>query len=170
MVTITDNETLKLSLATPEDIKEAAEKLTHFWIGAFSPLWVPFFAATSVGLGSWALSSALAPIKPRDNDAYGALPRTFTDALTAQYGWLKSSEPSANMLEEAAEAVNDAAGTQARHVIESQDAIVDAVLTDDLLESPAIEDLNRKIETTRAIKAEVAEKKKASRPNRPDGK
>lgn len=170
MVSITDGETLKLSLATPEDIKEVSEKLTHFWIGAFSPLWVPFFAATSFGLGSWALSSALAPVRSRNNEAYGDLPRTFTDALTAQYGWLKSSEPSANMLEDAAEAVNDAAGSQARHIIESQDAIVDAVLTDDLLESPAIDDLNRKIETTRAVKAAVAAKKKVTRANRPDGK
>ncbi|MFT4090503.1 MAG: hypothetical protein QM645_07210 [Asticcacaulis sp.] len=155
MATITDSATVNLTVPTTAEIQEASEKFTHFWIGAFSPLWVPFFAATSVGLGSWALTSALAPARARDKEAFGALPRTFTDALSAQYGWLRSSQPSANLIEEAAEAVNDAAVTQARHIIESQDAIVDAVLTDDLLESPAIEDLNRKIETARAAKADV---------------
>jgi len=33
-----------------------------------------------------------------------------------------------------------------------------------------IDDLNRKIETTRAVKAAVAAKKKVTRANRPDGK
>jgi len=131
MASISAGDTLKPALEMPLDFRETSEKLTHFWLGAVSPLWVPFFAATGFGLGSWAVAQALSPVGGRDRAAYGALPRTFTDALTAQYGWLKSSEPSAHMLDEAAEAMNEAAGTQARHLIDQQDAIVDAVLPEE---------------------------------------
>jgi len=42
--------------ATPEEIKAASEKAMNFWVGALSPMWVPFWAASSFGLGAWAMS------------------------------------------------------------------------------------------------------------------
>lgn len=146
MVTIADNVTqtspLAGAFASSEDFREASEKFSYLWIGAFSPLWAPFFAATSFGLGGWALLNALSA--GRQNSAFGALPRSFTDALSAQYGWLKSSEAPAQILEETAGAVTEAAATGARQIVETQDAVVDAVLTDDLLDSPAIAALQNK--------------------------
>lgn len=59
MLTMTDIESPKFSLATPEDFKQASEKVMHFWVGAMSPLWVPFWAASSFGLGAWALTKSL---------------------------------------------------------------------------------------------------------------
>ncbi|MEI9902688.1 MAG: hypothetical protein WDN06_00895 [Asticcacaulis sp.] len=43
-----DAELPKISLATPEDYKQASEKAMNFWVGALSPLWAPFFAASRV--------------------------------------------------------------------------------------------------------------------------
>jgi hypothetical protein len=64
MLSMTDmdappNEALKLSLATPEDVKAASEKAVNFWVGAMSPLWVPFWAASTVGVSVWALAQGL---------------------------------------------------------------------------------------------------------------
>jgi len=45
--------------ATPQDMKQASEKVVNFWVGALSPMWVPFWAATSFGMGAWAVSQSL---------------------------------------------------------------------------------------------------------------
>ncbi len=45
--------------ATPEEIKAASEKAMNFWVGALSPMWVPFWAASSFGLGAWAVSQSM---------------------------------------------------------------------------------------------------------------
>jgi hypothetical protein len=42
-----------------EEVRKASEKMLSLWAGAFSPLWVPFFAAASFGIGTWALMQAL---------------------------------------------------------------------------------------------------------------
>ena len=43
-------------LMTPEDMQKASEKAINFWVGALSPMWVPFWAASSFGLGAWAMT------------------------------------------------------------------------------------------------------------------
>lgn len=60
MLTMTDMESPKFPFATPEDIKAASEKALNFWVGALSPMWVPFMAASSFGLGAWAVTRGLA--------------------------------------------------------------------------------------------------------------
>ncbi|HTM81505.1 hypothetical protein [Asticcacaulis sp.] len=45
--------------ATPEEVKAASEKVVNFWVGALSPMWVPFWAASSFGLGAWAMTQSL---------------------------------------------------------------------------------------------------------------
>lgn len=49
------------SEAMPEDVKAASERLMNLWVGAMSPLWVPFWAASSVGVGLWAVMRNLKP-------------------------------------------------------------------------------------------------------------
>ena len=43
-----------VTLATPEEFKDASQKMVNIWVGAMSPLWAPFWAATAFGVGVWA--------------------------------------------------------------------------------------------------------------------
>lgn len=58
MLSVTDADTRKISVATPDDVRLASEKAFNIWLGAFSPLWAPFMAATATGLGFWSMSQA----------------------------------------------------------------------------------------------------------------
>ncbi|WP_443750509.1 hypothetical protein [Asticcacaulis solisilvae] len=58
MLSMTDTDTT-VSFATPDDVRQASEKAFHIWLGAFSPLWAPFMAATATGLGFWSMSQAM---------------------------------------------------------------------------------------------------------------
>ena len=58
MLSMTDYPTPKFP-ATPEEVKVASEKVVNFWVGALSPMWVPFWAASSFGLGAWAMTQSL---------------------------------------------------------------------------------------------------------------
>ncbi len=58
MLSMTDANTPKVSFATPDDVRLASEKAFNIWLGAFSPLWAPFMAATATGLGFWSMSQA----------------------------------------------------------------------------------------------------------------
>lgn len=61
MLSMTDFQTPKFPpVATPEEIKAASEKVVNFWVGALSPMWVPFWAASSFGLSAWAMTQNLA--------------------------------------------------------------------------------------------------------------
>lgn len=60
MLSMTDYLTPKFpALSTPEHIKAASEKVVNFWVGALSPMWVPFWAASSFGLSAWAMTQSL---------------------------------------------------------------------------------------------------------------
>ena len=58
MLSMTDYPTPKFP-ATPEEVKAASEKVMNFWVGALSPMWVPFWAASSFGLSAWAMTQNL---------------------------------------------------------------------------------------------------------------
>ncbi|MEI9905905.1 MAG: hypothetical protein WDN06_19825 [Asticcacaulis sp.] len=49
----------KFPFWAPEDIQQSSEKAMNFWVGALSPYWVPFWAASGFGLGAWAMSRNL---------------------------------------------------------------------------------------------------------------
>ncbi len=49
----------KISLATPDDFKDASQRAMNIWVGAMSPLWAPFWAATTFGVSLWALGQGL---------------------------------------------------------------------------------------------------------------
>jgi len=58
MLSMTDADTT-ISFATPDDVRQASEKAVNIWVGALSPLWAPFLAATAAGLGFWSMSQAM---------------------------------------------------------------------------------------------------------------
>jgi len=60
MLSMTDYPTPKFpAMATPEEVKAASEKVMNFWVGALSPMWVPFWAASGFGLSAWAMTQSL---------------------------------------------------------------------------------------------------------------
>jgi hypothetical protein len=60
MLSMTNYPTPKFpTLATPEEVKAASEKVMNFWVGALSPMWVPFWAASGFGLSAWAMTQSL---------------------------------------------------------------------------------------------------------------
>ncbi len=124
MLTMTQSDLPPFSLPTSEEMKSATERLTHFWIGACSPMWVPFFAATSFGVSAWMLSGATA--RRAGSDLYKDLPKGFVDMMSLRQTWYKASEDAAHVLEEVNEAVREAAVAPVMAAIEVEDAVVDA--------------------------------------------
>jgi hypothetical protein len=59
MLSMTDADTPKVSFATPDEVRLASEKAFNIWLGAVSPLWAPFMAATAAGLSFWSMSQAV---------------------------------------------------------------------------------------------------------------
>ncbi len=60
MISMTDETSAtRFSLWAPEDFQQSSEKVMNFWVGALSPYWVPFWAASGFGLGAWAMSRSL---------------------------------------------------------------------------------------------------------------
>jgi hypothetical protein len=55
---------------TPEDLRQVSQKMLTVWAGAVSPLWMPFFAATSFGIGTWAMIQAM----QRNQDLFKDMP------------------------------------------------------------------------------------------------
>lgn len=47
------------AFATPEDIRKASEQAMNLWIGALSPMWVPFLAASGFGLTAYSAGKTL---------------------------------------------------------------------------------------------------------------
>ncbi|ADU12859.1 hypothetical protein Astex_1183 [Asticcacaulis excentricus CB 48] len=126
MLTMTQSDLPAFSLPTSEEMKSATERLTHFWIGACSPMWVPFFAATSFGVSAWMLSGVPAR-RPGGSDLYKDLPKGFVDMMSLRQTWYKASEDAAHVLEEVNEAVREAAVVPVIAAIEVEDAVVDAL-------------------------------------------
>ncbi len=59
MVGLTSIDTREVSFATPEEFRDASQKALNFWVGAMSPLWAPFWAATAFGVGIWTVGQGL---------------------------------------------------------------------------------------------------------------
>jgi hypothetical protein len=126
MLTMTQSDLPPFSLPTSEEMKNATERLTHFWIGACSPMWVPFFAATSFGVSAWMLSGVPAR-RAGGSDLYKDLPKGFVDMMSLRQTWYKASEDAAHVLEEVNEAVREAAVAPVMAAIEVEDAVMDAL-------------------------------------------
>lgn len=56
------SDTPQFGFAAPEDLKQASERAVNLWVGVMSPLWLPFLAASSFGVGAWALTRGLSTL------------------------------------------------------------------------------------------------------------
>lgn len=109
----------------PEDVRKASERMMNLWLGAMSPLWAPFWAASSFGVGVWAVSHNLKP-------AEGLLTE-----LPAADGWLSLFRSwgleAGELHEKAVEAVGNAAEKAS---VEAAPA--EAVAVDPVTEAPVV--------------------------------
>jgi hypothetical protein len=158
MLSMTDFQTPKFPpVATPEEIKAASEKVVNFWVGALSPMWVPFWAASSFGLSAWAMTQNLAKSEGllKDMPLAGKWP-----GFNGVWG------PAADLQEEAVkttEAVTEPVVEAAKETIaEAAKAVPEPeVVLDPVIEAPvAIADAV--VETTAPLKAAAEDTVKAS--------
>lgn len=162
MLSMTDmdappNEALKISLATPEDVKAASEKAVNFWVGALSPLWVPFWAASTVGVSVWALAQGL----KRTGMASAEIDPTVPLAtkwpgfdLPFATPWSKGWGAAAIELDETVEYVKDTVAEPLQLVIEAEQKIEEALF-------PVAETAKAAVDT---VTAEIAAKVAAPEP------
>lgn len=126
MLTMTPSELPKFPYPSSDEIKTATERLTHLWVGAFSPLWVPFFAATSFGVSAWMMSGA-AVRGGAGSDLYKDLPKGFVDMMSFRHSLYKAGEEAAQVLDDVNDAVREASIAPVVMAIEAEDAVVDAL-------------------------------------------
>lgn len=143
MLSMTDFQTPKFPpVATPEEMKAASEKVMNFWVGALSPMWVPFWAASSFGLSAWAMTQNLAKSEgllkdmplagrwPGFNGVWGAAANLQDEAVkTAE----AVTEPAKEAVAEAVQAVPEPEPEPELvldRVIEAPVAIADAVVVE----------------------------------------
>jgi hypothetical protein len=88
----------------PERLRESSQRFVNFWVGALSPAWAPFFAASSFGLGAWALTQALG----KSEGLFGDLP--LATKWPGFAPWLNAALPEEEPQQVAAEVVEQAAG------------------------------------------------------------
>ena len=131
MLSMTDYPTPKFP-ATPEEVKAASEKVVNFWVGALSPMWVPFWAASSFGLSAWAVTQNLSKTEgllkdmPQMADMAGKWP-----GFTGVWG------AAAARTEAAVKAAEDTAEKTAEAVVETVEAVPEPkVAFDPVIEAP----------------------------------
>jgi hypothetical protein len=140
MLSMTDFQTPKFPpVATPEEIKAASEKVVNFWVGALSPMWVPFWAASSFGLSAWAMTQNLAKSEgllkdmplagkwPGFNGVWGAAANLQQEAVKSAE---KVAEPVVEAVKETVAEIVPEAEVVLDPVIEAPVAVADAVVTE----------------------------------------
>lgn len=144
----TYSDTVRISLATPDDIRELAERNLHLWVGASSPLWAPFWTAASFGIGLWSLGQAMArtmgdTIYDRDVSlalkwpGFEALPKPVEPQLLAG----DVVEKAADIVEDTVAATIDAAEKTETLATEAAETIADTSLSTAQTESVPITEL-----------------------------
>lgn len=150
MLSMTDMDAPTISLATPEDVKAASEKAMNFWVGALSPLWVPFWAASTVGVSVWALAQGMkrtGMASPHlDPDAPLATKWPGFD-LPFATPWSKAWGEAAIELDETVEFVKETIAEPLQLAIEAEQKIEEALF-------PVTETAKAAVET---VTAQVAE-------------
>jgi len=132
----TYSDTVRISLATPDDIRELAERNLHLWVGASSPLWAPFWTAASFGIGLWSLGQAMArtmgdTIYDRDVSlalkwpGFEALPKPIEPQLPAD----EVVETTADIVEDSVGATSDAVEKAETLIAEAAETITDTGLS-----------------------------------------
>lgn len=168
MLSMTDYPTPKFP-ATPEEVKAASEKVVNFWVGALSPMWVPFWAASSFGLSAWAVTQNLSKTEgllkdmPQMADMASKWPG-FTGVWGAAAARAEAAVKAAEeTTEKTAEAVVEAVAVEPKvafdPVIEAPVAVSEAAV-----EPPAVlKAAARKVEPKPIAKAVSAVKKPAKK-------
>lgn len=165
MPTMTDTDALSFSFAAPEAFQEAAQKAVNFWVGAASPLWAPFWAAASVGVGVWTVSQGFTrtlggTLYDRDLPLVvkwpgfmaPPAPERLTEAtVEALEAPVELAEQAASPVVEAVEAVAETVGTS---VIEAAESAVEAVSEPAKVVAEASEDTISAFEPAKVIEAE----------------
>lgn len=135
MSTFTDT-SVRISLATPQDIQDLSQKSLHLWVGATSPLWAPFWAAASFGVGLWALGQGAA--------------RTLGGTLYDKDLPLALKWPGFEALPKSVEALNASVAEAAAH------AAVDGVEKAEAVVAGTAESVTDAVETAAGASAEIA--------------
>jgi hypothetical protein len=127
MLSMTDYPTPKFP-ATPEEVKAASEKVVNFWVGALSPMWVPFWAASGFGLSAWAMTQSLS----KNEGLLKDMPQ-MADMAGKWPGFSVWAAGRPDVAAETVDTVEKAAGT----VVEAADAAPEAeVAFDPVIEAP----------------------------------
>ncbi|MGN6207729.1 hypothetical protein [Asticcacaulis sp.] len=114
--------------ATPEEVKAASEKMVNFWVGALSPMWVPFWAASSFGLGAWAMTQSLSKGEgllkdmPQMTDLAGKWP-----GFGVWGGATAAAEPVAKAAEKEVTAMADEAADMAKTTVKAAAETIEKV-------------------------------------------
>jgi len=135
MLSMTDYPTPKFP-ATPEEVKAASEKVVNFWVGALSPMWVPFWAASGFGLSAWAMTQSLSKSEGLLKD----MPQ-MADMADKWPGFWAVSRPDAAV--ETVDTVEKAADTAVEAAPEAKvafDPVIEApvAISDAAVEAPAV--------------------------------
>jgi hypothetical protein len=167
MSTYTD--TVRISLATPDDIRDLTERNLHLWIGASSPLWAPFWTAASFGVGLWSLGQAMARTMGDtiyDRDVSLALKWPGFEALPKPVeSPVDEAKPAADIVEKTvgstAEAVRTAATVAAEAsetMTEAAEAVIKPVVTEpvETAQTTAVEAVETVTETAGAATSATA--------------
>ena len=131
MLSMTDYPTPKFP-ATPEEVKAASEKVVNFWVGALSPMWVPFWAASSFGLGAWAMTQSLS----KNEGLLKDMPQ-MADLAGKWPGFGAWSAARADATEAAVKTAGDMVEKAAGQVIEAVESVPEPkVAFDPVIEAP----------------------------------
>jgi hypothetical protein len=99
----------------PEDVTKSSHRVMNFWVGAMSPLWLPFVAASSFGIGAWMLTKGMSEaLTKRGEDLNEAL-----NELPLMQGLVSMEK-----------AVDEAVSAPLKAFVEAETLIADRVIGD----------------------------------------
>ncbi len=100
-------------------VQQASERVANFWMGALSPMWVPFWAATSFGISAWSVTQALSATKAAGSG--GSKPLGFINP------WMPDSSVMTTMLAETESAIRDTQRAAMKMMMEAEEVATEAV-------------------------------------------
>ncbi|WKL57449.1 hypothetical protein Q1W73_00235 [Asticcacaulis sp. ZE23SCel15] len=100
-------------------VQQASERMANFWMGALSPMWVPFWAATSFGISAWSVTQALSATKVAGSG--GNKPLGFINP------WMPDSSVMTTMLAETESAIRDTQRAAMKMMMEAEEVATEAV-------------------------------------------
>lgn len=114
----------KVNLAQAEEagkaVQQASERVTNFWMGALSPMWVPFWAATSFGISAWSVAQAMSATKTVGSEG-GFKPLGFVNP------WLPNASALNTVMAETESAIRDTQRAAMKMMMEAEEVAAEAV-------------------------------------------